>query len=539
VSGAAPLLFFPLLAAGGTLLTPRGWRGLVGLFLLALAKFLVFRFLTERGTTARRWAAAGGTFVWVAALTYWFGGAPIITDNDSSVTTYEVAALLICTWPAAAWLTSLLGPTLGRPLRLVVRVVCFAALWALMLAPFLVAHMTTPTEAGNDPWDYYRRSFFTGYMGFPLCAVVVCGLVLQLVYLVRCGGLADRGRAAEPVGRVLLVCGVLMALGNPSLRTLSMWGDALAILCAALGSLWLIPVGSHATAAGFRRVSRKAHARLMSRYVRTQLLWDSRADFQRASRSALTDGDMSAAEFSQRWEELDVPGHRGDPATRLARAKRCALGTSAGTAPRVAGAAGAALAQLLALPWATYKLVTADPVGADAFMPFHLEEISKALRFAHWALYGFVFGYFYALLRGHTPIAKAAALMAVVLPAEVLAMVPLTVDPQFTRNPSWDDMAVACGGLAGQTFVVCMGLGLVWEWWLARAAALKWSQVRNFRRLSSITVPLGTVLVAAATAFATVVAGAWAQQELQPPSGSPSSSSTAPAHPGPSPAPDR
>ena len=118
------------------------------------------------------------------------------------------------------------------------------------------------------------------------------------------------------------------------------------------------------------------------------------------------------------------------------------------------------------------------------------------------------------------------------LPAEVLAMAPLTLDPQYTVNPSWKDMAVACGGLAGQTLVVCMGLGLAWEWWLARAAALKWSQVRNFRRLSSITVPLGTALVAAATAFATVVAGAWAQQELQPPSGSPSSAPIAPAQPG-------
>ena len=105
------------------------------------------------------------------------------------------------------------------------------------------------------------------------------------------------------------------------------------------------------------------------------------------------------------------------------------------------------------------------------------------------------------------------------------------MDPQSTRNPSWGDMVVPCGGLAGQTFVVCMGLGLAWEWWPARAAALKWSQVRNFRRLSSVTVPLGTVL-AAATAFATVVAGARAQQELQPPSGTPTSSPAASVQPG-------
>ncbi|MFD5476136.1 hypothetical protein [Streptomyces hawaiiensis] len=115
-------------------------------------------------------------------------------------------------------------------------------------------------------------------------------------------------------------------------------------------------------------------------------------------------------------------------------------------------------------------------------------------------------------------------------------MAPLTADPEYALNPSWNDMAVTCGVLADQILVPCMVLGLLWEWRLARAAALKWSQVRDFRRLSSITVPLGTVLVAA-TAFATVVAGAWAQQELQPPPGTPSSSSTAPAQPGHQPTP--
>ncbi|MFD8671572.1 hypothetical protein ACFV1A_00630 [Streptomyces seoulensis] len=78
-------------------------------------------------------------------------------------------------------------------------------------------------------------------------------------------------------------------------------------------------------------------------------------------------------------------------------------------------------------------------------------------------------------------------------------------------------MAAACDWVAGQTVVVCMGLGLGWEWWLARAAGMKWSQVRNFRRLSSGTVPAGTALVAAATAFATTVAGTWAQPAPEPP----------------------
>ncbi|MGW4021648.1 hypothetical protein [Streptomyces sp. NPDC005009] len=55
--------------------------------------------------------------------------------------------------------------------------------------------------------------------------------------------------------------------------------------------------------------------------------------------------------------------------------------------------------------------------------------------------------------------------MAVVVPA----MMPLTVDPRYTRNPSWNDTAVTCGVLAGQILVVCMVLGLAREWWPARA----------------------------------------------------------------------
>ncbi|MFC9682679.1 hypothetical protein [Streptomyces sp. NPDC056948] len=522
VSAVSPLLAFPLMAAGGTEPNLGAWLAPAFAGIAALASLLVLRALNESGA-ARRWAPTAGALLWVACAAHWLGNAPIMSDRDSVTTWPEAAAVLVCTWPAAAWITSMLGPVLGRAVKPVIRALCFVVLWAWMLSPFLVARATDRPNRGMDPWNYYRGPFFTGYMGFPLCVVLICGVALQIVCLLRRGGLGDRCRALEPIGRILLVCGVLMALGSPSLRTLSMWGDALAILWAGLGSLLLLPVGADATAAELRSIGREDHARFMGRWVETQLIWDTRADFQRAARSALAE-DMSVSDFSQRWKELDVPGRRGDPAARLARAKRFALGSSGGTAPRTAGLVGAAIAQLLALPWAGYQLMTGDAVGADGFMPFHLDEISKALRFGHWALYGFVFGYFYALLRGNTPIGKAAMLTVVVLPAEVLSMITLTIDPQYARNPSWTDMAVACGGLAGQTFVVCMGMGLCWEWWLARAAALKWSQVRNFRRLSSITVPLGTVLVAAATAFATVVAGAWAQQELQPPSGSPPSS---------------
>ncbi|MFI8894719.1 hypothetical protein [Streptomyces paradoxus] len=524
VSGVMPLLILPAMAGSGTVPSPAGWWLLAGIGALAVTVTLAMRH--GGGRVGRRWAATAGMLLWIAGLTYWVGHSLSRPYSGSALAGYEVVALLVCTWPAAAWLTSLVEPALGRTLYTGDRAGCFSLLWLVLMGPFLAAD-AVEWIVGDA---YSMGSPFTGYVGLPFCLMTVCGVILQLVYLLRRGGLRDRGRAMEPVGRVLLVCAVLMALGYPSLRTLTMWGDALAVLWAALGSWLLIPVGSGVTAAKFRRVEKRSHAPFMSRWVRTQLLWDTRADFQRASRTALAE-DMPVPDFDDRWKELDVPGRCGDPATRLARAKRFALGTSAGAAPGKEGLLGALFMQVLVLPWAAYQLLFAEAVGTDGSGPFALEEISKLLRFGHWALYGFVFGYFYALLRGSTPIAKAAALMAVVLPAELLAMIPLTADPEYALNPSWNDMAVTCGVLAGQILVPCMVLGLVWEWRLARAAALKWSQVRNFRRLSSITVPLGTVLVAAATAFATVVAGAWAQQELQPPPGSPSPSSTAPAQP--------
>ncbi|WP_328974210.1 hypothetical protein [Streptomyces canus] len=521
VCGVSAVLPFVLAAAGG-------WRPsvheILWMALSAACGSAVTGLLLQsrKGSAARRWAATAGTLMWIFGLGLLLSRSPIMAGGNRWVLQthwLDVAAVLVLSWPAAAWLTSLVGPVSRRSPKPAAQLICFTLLWGALTAPFLIAWAIDLQAAAGAgaPWRDYRTAFFTGYTGFPLCVMTVCGVILQIVYLLRRGASDSPARAVEPVGRVLLVCGATLALGSPSLRTLTMRGESLGVLWTALGTLVLIPPGSAQAAAKFQRVTRKAHAGFMDRWVRTQLLWDTRADFQRAARSSLT-GDLEMSNFSDRWRDLDVPGRCGDPATRLARAKRFALGSSAGIAPRVAGLAGAALAQLLALPWATYKLVTGSAVGADSSMPFYLGEVSQTLRFGHWAVYGFIFGYFYTLLRGLTPISKAGILMLVVLPGEILPMVTLTVDPQYTRNPSWTNTAVTCGVLAGQTFVVCMGLGLCWEWWLARVAAMKWSQVRNFRRLSSITVPAGTVLVAAATAFATVVAGTWAQQELVPPS---------------------
>ncbi|KUN85540.1 hypothetical protein AQJ66_13610 [Streptomyces bungoensis] len=526
-SCVSPLLSLVLMAAGGTAWDTGAGARLVAAALAASALALSGQRL-RRGSAVRRWAPTAGALLWTVLVTWELARTPVIADGHAELSGWSAVAALVCTWPAAAWLVSLLAPALRRTLGPAVRTACFLLLWVTLVAPFVVAYLPpTPLSRGNEAWYEYRHPLFTDYAAFPFFVMTVCGIAVQIAYLWRRGARGDTGRAVEPVGRVLLVCAALTAFGAPNLRTLTMWGEALAVLSASVASLVLLPIGSAASTARLRCVGRRGHARFMDRWLTTQLIWDTRADFQRSARSALAE-DMTVSDFSDRWRGLAVPGRNGDPESRLRRAKRFALGTNAGRSPWTAGLVGAGRAQLLALPWAVYKAVTSGTVGADNFMPFHLNLMFQILRFTHWALYGFVYGYFYAMLRGLTPVGKAAWLMLGILPAEVLPMATLTVDPQYARDPSVNDLVTGCAGVAGQTLVLCMLLGLWWEWSLARAAGMKWSQIRNFRRLSSITVPAGTVLVAGATAFATTIAGTWAQPDLKPPG---EVQSSQPAHP--------
>ena len=99
-------------------------------------------------------------------------------------------------------------------------------------------------------------------------------------------------------------------------------------------------------------------------------------------------------------------------------------------------------------------------LGADWAIPFGLHEVALAMRFAHWAVYGFVFGCFYPWLRGTTPVAKAGALLLSVVPIEVVPTVTLAIDPQYSTDPSWRALVLGCAGIAGQSFVVCGA----WAW---------------------------------------------------------------------------
>ncbi|MFD5815728.1 hypothetical protein [Streptomyces sp. NPDC127038] len=511
-SCAAPLLALLLLFGDSLVMTRSTFAVVLESLVASLTAYAIVRLIPATGVV-RRWAGpALGLFFMTVCLVE-LSRSPLFGQNSYYDNGSTHTALVAVSWPAAAWITSLLPLAAGRRLDKLVLGAVFVLVWLLMWPSTGVLSGSRLTALDLLPWPQ-----LTGYWGLPYFTVGACLAALAVGYLLRVGR-DGRSRAAAvgPCGMALMVWAAANDMGNPSLRTFTAWGSALAVFWAAVSWRLLVSADAETDGRSLRRVSRGAHTRLIHRWISYRQAWDARGDLQRTTREAMAEGTVTVAEFSSRWRQFDVPGSAPDQATALARLKRSALGSGAGATPTASGLAAAVAAQVLALPWAVYKLATGQTLGRDLFMPAPLEVGAELVRFGHWAVYGFVFGYFYTWIKGGDPVVKALVLFGCVLPIELFPTATVTLDPQYTQDPSWTDFAIGAAGVTGQSFVICMGLGLLWEWQLARAAAVRWSQLRNFRRLGSITVPLGTVLVAAATAYVTVVAGALAEQQLTTP----------------------
>lgn len=152
--------------------------------------------------------------------------------------------------------------------------------------------------------------------------------------------------------------------------------------------------------------------------------------------------------------------------------------------------------------------------------------VMLSLHILRWVVYAAFYGYFYPRLPGNVPVTKSTFfLMAVLLPE--LTLIPLSA-PYSTR-----ETLTVLLLRTGETVVFCYGVGLSWEIRLARLAGLPWSGLRDLRRLSTVTAPAATVIVAVATTIATALAGAATVAMLQ---SGPAESPPVPAPQSPAPA---
>jgi hypothetical protein len=364
---------------------------------------------------------------------------------------------------------------------------------------------------------------------------------------------------------VLLACAfaVLRTAGQTSaaLRDPLVWAAALAVVAsltagpnaASVGDL-AVPVSAlalfilwfrgHLAAGPLRLVASVTatdHVALLRAALRRRLVLASAQDLYRAARAKLAAGEVEVTRYDVAQDRLDDIVARGDVrlGSAVAGLDQAALGSHAGVRPWRSGMAAAGYALVIAAPiivldlWAVATNVALASINGVAL----LATLCYVLR---WLAYGFLFGYFYPIVRGVNPAGKARSLLVTVLVPEVLQVMTNAVtrgDSEaailpwlpFAHPVTASTAVLGIAVRAGQVIAFCIALGLCWERRLCVAAGVTWSRLRNFRSLRSLGAPTIAVVVAAvttaATALATVAVGSVIATSPAP---EPSKSSPAP-----------
>ncbi|MEV2265650.1 hypothetical protein [Nonomuraea africana] len=334
-------------------------------------------------------------------------------------------------------------------------------------------------------------------LGQPLNEVTrgVLGLLLLtfVLFVLRLRRLgADLAAVADPaVQATVLVCLMVLYLtprtdADSSVIDLPLPSLAITSLVAWAAAAWLL-LGPRPEIP--EPASRLEHRELIRQALHRRLLHVSEQELYRLGRARLGAGEITMEDFEQQRLALDRALTKDPPHTETAFA------SSAGCSPWQNGLAAFVVSLLLSLPFA---LIYGWPSGVELTSWVFDSRFLVALP-----AFGFVYGYFYPRLRGTQPVTKALYLMSAALVTELSAYIPSLVDPDIG---GWDKLQVLAI-VVGQVALVCIGLGLYWEWRIMYVAGEPWARVRNVRSVRSLATPVVAVVIAAGTAAATSAAG--------------------------------
>ncbi|MFI6237253.1 hypothetical protein ACIBD9_27115 [Micromonospora sp. NPDC050784] len=346
-----------------------------------------------------------------------------------------------------------------------------------------------------------------GQFGGLTVGVALLGLALVTVTVALA---RQRGRHAEGVGDVVVWA---LALASTVFVVVDL-GHLVQFSALATGSfllLWslLIPRRQRHRGIALAGVSSSAHTALVKAEMRRRLMELSAHDVYRSARGLLRDGSISTREYYRRQQRIDdAAAARGRMVAGVP--VNDALATAGGCSPWD----GAVAAMLYATP--LFVLIVGYELGLPS-VPYGLifnppwQAVLVLAHIMRWIAYAAIFGYFYPLIRGRSPVAKAMVLVLLILPAEllsVLALISPAGDPAAGRSiTASDELLLALGIRTGQALVFCTVLGLAWERRMAVLAGYRWDRLRNIRSLRALATPAGTVIVAIATALGTALAG--------------------------------
>ncbi|MFI6793401.1 hypothetical protein ACIBG4_39335 [Nonomuraea sp. NPDC050383] len=328
--------------------------------------------------------------------------------------------------------------------------------------------------------------------------LLLLGFGLLLLRLWRLGGSIEA--IGHPAAEATMIAGLMVLYLTPRGSITIADSDvplpllSITSIVAWLAARWLL-VTPHPSV--IEPTSPDEHRELIRSALHKRLLLISEQELYRLGRGRIGAGEMTMADFDERRQALEeaLRRHGRDPETAFA--------TAAGCPPWVNGVYGFAVSLLLSVPFA---LLYGSPAGVDlSSFVFDMRYLLTLPAF------GFLFGYFYPRVRGTQPMTKALYLMAAALATELSGYLSALVEPDIGGLDKVQVVAI----VGGEVALVCIGLGLYWEWRLMHLAGEPWARVRNIRSVRSLATPLLAVVIAAVTTAATSAAGQTVDRILQ------------------------
>lgn len=384
---------------------------------------------------------------------------------------------------SAAMLDAYLRRSGLRRRRLLRALYPLAALVTLVPGVVLHPNADHSRDLYSTPFDYWL-SWWAALSVFTACAVIRLAVV---------GRTAEGYRRPETkrlaVAAAAIICMMLFYNSNQNQY------ESGAVALVAVASLWIaLPTRDVGRAVELAGSTAPSHAQTTARYARARVLFSARNQLRRNETDRLAGGELTVADFDTRSEELlDAINSNGGVSASV---RERVFGALVDESPAHAGAVGALIALLCSAPIVAFDVTNLpERFISDLTQVPLITSLWQAVALEHWVFYGFLFGYFYPLLRGRSPMAKAWLLAVALTPTELT----LAWISNYHVRPETIAFAV------GETVAFFLVVGVVWEVRLVVRSSIPWTEVRNIRGARGVLAPLGALALAAVTAAVPVL----------------------------------
>jgi hypothetical protein len=272
---------------------------------------------------------------------------------------------------------------------------------------------------------------------------------------------------------------------------------------AGFGAWLLMPTDQVVRAADVLGQSTKMQAHAVARTLRTGAGRRLIPSLSKAMQDKAAAGDMTLLQTQNkvmalerqavdRYDQLHVDGH----VIRVTTQQR-GFGALTSSHPWQRASWGALAGFVIGSPWVVLALVGISlPTAQDGYPVLRLGA-AVAPVILRWAGYGFLFGYFFPLLRGATGLRKAIWLFVVAAAAEVC----VTLTSAHTTVRQWDKT----GLLIIQLFAFAMTLGILADRAVLHKYHFPTARLLDLHNLWTVSAWASSVGVAVATGIATVI----------------------------------